>query len=112
MGIWEICSLTKFDCLTSSIDGQKKFTSFLVTGSIRMHRLIGFSEAHLAQSLPCSLLKLKVSLSSHSPRSSVGEDVGDADGDAVGVSIGIVVGSTVADISDGADCVLEGDDVV
>jgi hypothetical protein len=80
------------------IVGQKNFAIFPVTGSIFLHRLIGFVEIHLAQSLSCSLLKRKVSLFSHSSRSLVGEDVGDTEG-AVGNLVGVVVGKTVAGIS-------------
>jgi len=90
--------------LVLQIEGQKNLTFFPVTGSLCLHRLLGFVETHVEQSLPCSLLKRNVSLSSHSPRSSVGKDVGDTEG-AVGFLVGVVVGNTVADISkdDGVD---------
>jgi hypothetical protein len=90
--------------LVLQIDGQKNLTFFPVTGSLCLHRLLGFVKAHVEQSLSSSLLKRNVSLSSHSPRSLVGEDVcenkfrnivGDAVGDSVGVVVGVVVGLLV-----------------
>ena len=86
-------------------------TIFPVTGSFCLHRLIGFANTHVAHCLSCSLLKRKVSLSSHSTLLSVGEVVSSADtlGDSVGSK---VVGTDVSFLgpADGSDVV--GDDVV
>jgi hypothetical protein len=87
--------------------GQKKLTFSPLTGSLLLHLLFGLVETHVEQSLSGSLLKRKVSLSSHSPRSSVGEDVGNADavGDSLRVSVGDVVRITVVGIGLGASVV-------
>jgi len=87
--------------------GQKNLTFSPLTGSFLLHLLFGLVETHVEQSLSGSLLKRKVSLSSHSPRSSVGEDVGNADavGDSVRVSVGVVVRVTVVGIGLGASVI-------
>jgi hypothetical protein len=69
------------------IVGQKYLTFFPVAESFFLHRLIGFTETHVLQFLTSLLLKRKVLLSSHSPRSSDGEVVGDAKGEADGDTI-------------------------
>jgi hypothetical protein len=68
--------------LVLHVFGQKYLTFFPVTGSFRLHRLVGFARTHVAQFFACLLLKRKVLLSPHSPRSSDGEVIGIVDGEA------------------------------
>jgi hypothetical protein len=87
------------------IFGQKYLTFFPVAGSLLLHRLVGFSETHVSQFLSWSLLKRNVLLSSHSPRSSVGEVVGNAVATSMNNSDGDSDGSDVSGIglTEGAD---------
>ena len=63
--------------------GQKNATCLSLSGSSFLHRLLGFSAAHLSQSFFLLPLKPKVSLFTHSPRTLDGE----VEGDSVGVEL-------------------------
>jgi hypothetical protein len=102
--------------------GQKYLTNFHVTGSFRLHLLIGFVETHVLQSFSFLLLNRNVLLSSHSPllllvgevagnadnegksvgvlmvSNRIGADVGESDGLPVGFFVGVRVGKYVGEI--------------
>jgi hypothetical protein len=82
------------------IRGQKNLTFFPVTGSFFLHCLFGFAETHVAQSFSSSLLKRKLSLSSHFLRSLRTEVTGGVEGVLVGDIVGDIVGDALLPFPD------------